>query len=644
MGFRLSLLRRLGEGYDSPIPEKRLAAGKRHGFDLFHPFLLHPAPMLEYLPNKFSSFFRSSVLVVASLALGTLAQGQRLQDMPLRFIVEKTEAFISEGKFAEVAPFLSELEDRFADTKDKKIKAVLQKFGFIRGVAFLQLFAKSNDKANLAKAAKAFGEFAERFPEDEKALLALEKRTVCLRALHEFLKAAVDIEKILDEKGPYFKQLKKRSQILDLRYGLAQCYHIEQKWAQGEPAFIKLKEAAESSSHDDYLAYAVSCLTEMYIKQAEKDRAKIENVFVLLPYLAGETPARYDLRLNVNLFKGAMMLKDDERYVETSLLLALTMTTEEIQGFYEDRVKRLTTQQIQAEAFLKANGKALPQRRREIYQERLNEMAVKINVAKGHLASVKAMKSYTTTLRWRKAENFQDVKRDWEAFWAFYWLYKDYPKHEKGEYYLYAAFASANKVKHRPRVIELGMEYVDNKAWTEFRPDVTYILANAYREEAVKYDKVAKNPETHRTERAKYENQREQSYGKFFYLCDAFMTDLPKHEYTKNIVNMMGSTYLSREKYDDLLNKFAGIEFGRKDVSKGYLNLDHYRGSPALGACSYYVGIAHLVQGNFEGSKPYLESIVGVSVQGMPLDQGEVSPAPVPETVPEEIPEPAPEP
>lgn len=609
--------------------------------------------MLEYLPNKFTSLFRPSVLVVAAFAfLGTLAHGQRLQDMPLRYIVEKTEAFISEGKFAEVAPFLSELEDRFADTKDKKIRAVLQKFGFIRGVAFLQLFAKSNDKTDLAKAAKAFGEFAEKFPEDEKALLALEKRTVCLRALHEFLKAAVDIEKILDEKGPYFKQLKRRSQILDLRYGLAQCYHIEQKWAQGEPAFVKLKEVAELAHHDEYLAYAVSCLTEMFIKQAEKDRSQIEKVFALLPYLAGETPARYDLRLNVNLFKGAMMLKEDKRYVKTSLLLALTMTTEEIEGFYEDRVKRLSTQQRQAEAFLKANGRVLPQRRREIYQERLNEMAVKINVAEGHLASVKAMKSYTTTLRWRKAENFQDVKRDWEAFWAFYWLYKDYPKHEKGEYYLYAAFASANKVKHRPRVIELGMEYVDNKAWTEFRPDVTYILANAFREEAVKFDKVAKNPETHRTERAKYEKQREQSYGQFFYLCDAFMTDLPKHEYTKNIVNMMGSTYLSRQKYEDLLTKFAGIEFGRKDISKGYLNLDHYKGSPALGACSYYVGIAHLVQGNFEGSKPYLESIVGVSVQGVPIFQSldlgapltPENPEPAPEPVPEETPEPAPEP
>ena len=104
----------------------------------------------------------------------------------------------------------------------------------------------------------------------------------------------------------------------------------------------------------------------------------------------------------------------------------------------------------------------------------------------------------------------------------------------------------------------------------------------------------------------------------------------------------MGSTYLSRQKYNDLLTKFAGIEFGRKDVSKGYLNLDHYKGSPALGACSYYVGIAHLVQGNFEGSKPYLESIVGVSVQGVSMDQDAVPPAPEP--VPEETPEPAPEP
>ena len=103
--------------------------------------------MLGLLPNKFACFFRLAHLApVMVFLLGSFAHAQRLQDMPLRYIVEKTEALIAENKFAEVAPFLTELEDRFSDTKDKKIMAVLQKFGFIRGVAFLQVFSKSNDK------------------------------------------------------------------------------------------------------------------------------------------------------------------------------------------------------------------------------------------------------------------------------------------------------------------------------------------------------------------------------------------------------------------------------------------------------------------------------------------------------------------
>ena len=120
------------------------------------------------------------------------------------------------------------------------------------------------------------------------------------------------------------------------------------------------------------------------------------------------------------------------------------------------------------------------------------------------------------------------------------------------------------------------------------------------------------------------------------------MTDLPDHEYTQNIVNMMGSTYLAREKFDDLLFKFAGIRDGQKDSSMGYLNADHFKACPALGACSYYVGIAHLVNGDFEGSKPYLEAIVGVSVSGLPMDQSfdEGSPS-IPEN-PEPEPEPEP--
>ena len=85
---------------------------------------------------------------------------------------------------------------------------------------------------------------------------------------------------------------------------------------------------------------------------------------------------------------------------------------------------------------------------------------MKVTNAQGRLDQIAKIPSFTTTLRWRKAENYKETKRNWEAFWAFYWLYKDFPKHDNVENFLYAAFASANGVKHREKSIELGEESI----------------------------------------------------------------------------------------------------------------------------------------------------------------------------------------
>jgi len=621
--------------------------------------------MLGSLPNKLANPIKPS-RIIATIALfaGAFAHGQavKLENMPLRFITGQTDKLIAEGKFAEVAPYLDELELRFEDNKDPKIKDALQKFGFIRGVAFLQTFAKSNDKQDLRKAAKAFGFFAEKFPDDAKALEALEKRTVCLRALNDFRAAAIDIEKLLDPKGKFLSKIKKASRILDLRFGLAQCYHIEQDWANGETAFITLREEADKANHEDYLAYGVSCLTEMYITLAEKDRSKLQKVDGLLPYLAGDTPARYDLRLNVNLYKGAMYHKEDgvsarqrgdsagatKAFVKASLLLALTMTTEEIEGYYAERLARLKTQQREMEAYLKANDRILTPRRKETYQDALNQIAVKLNVAQGHIDSVKSMDSYTTTLRWRKAENFKDVDRNWEAFWAFYWLYKDAPNHEMVENFIFAAFTSANKVKASTRVIELGTDYISNKKWTKYRSDITSILAKSYLDEARRLEKESTSDASMSTaDKQALKKESEGFYSKFFSLCDNFMKITPDHVYTKNIINMMGSTYLAREQYDDLFLKFAGIKDGKVNPSLGYLNDKNcLKVCPALGACSYYVGFAFIsddrVENGFAMAKPYFEAVVGVSVRNMTVQEEESAEEGEPETQPTNPPEPEP--
>ena len=217
-----------------------------------------------------------------------------------------------------------------------------------------------------------------------------------------------------------------------------------QDWAKGEPSFRDLLKFADLAKDEDRSAYAVSCLTEMCVVTK-----RIDEVFPLLPRLSGDTPARYDLRLNVNLMQGASQLKDAGEPVKASLFYALTMTTEEIAAFYTDREKRLQTEVSQIEQFLALKASVLPKRRLSILKDKSNALSMKLTNAKGQLALVKKTPSFTTTLRWRKAENFQETKRDWESFWAFYWLYQDFPKHKSVESFIYAAFASANTVKHR---------------------------------------------------------------------------------------------------------------------------------------------------------------------------------------------------
>ena len=85
--------------------------------------------------------------------------------------------------------------------------------------------------------------------------------------------------------------------------------------------------------------------------------------FLIFRDYPGDTPARYDLRLNVNLMQGAELLKGKERHVDASLFYSLTMTTEEIVAYYTERQKRLETELSRLEQFVALRGAGLPRRR-----------------------------------------------------------------------------------------------------------------------------------------------------------------------------------------------------------------------------------------------------------------------------------------
>lgn len=561
--------------------------------------------------------------VIAFTSSVFFAWGQDPSNMPQRQLISETRKLLDSGDFAGVAPLLDELEVRFQDENNPEIERLLSEMGFVRGVGYLQSYAESGTKDFLSKAAKAFGEYAEKFPKDPKAVIALQKRTDCLRSDEQWDQAAKVIEKLLDPGQPFRKQILKRSEILNLYFGKAQCYHMTQDWVKGEVAFRELLKFADAAKDEDRAAYAISCLTEMFVQTK-----RVDEVFPMLPRLSADTPARYDLRLNVNLMQGGNQLKEQERYVEASLLYALTMTAEEIKTYYNERTVRLTAERDRLSVFLKNTD--MPQRRLEILRDRDNQLAMKLTTAKSHLAIANKTASFTTILRWRKASNFQDTKRFWESFWAFYWLYKDDPENDSAQDFIYAAFASANTVKFNEKSIELGEEYLANENWSTYRADVTNIMANTYRQEAQVQASIAESLQTavstiDKEKAKKAKEQSELNYQKFFDLCNQFLEMKPDDKYATSFINMMGSVYFKQRKFDQLLEKFAGYVAGTPNENKGYINDQNFANGPAMSSALYLSGLGLLATGKFDEAKPLLAPIVGVHVEGLPLADGTLS-------------------
>mgnify|MGYP001165370756 FL=1 len=549
---------------------------------------------------------------------------QNPADMPMRQVMSEAQELIGAGDYGSAAPYLDQLEIRFAGEGNPEVEKILEQFGFVRGVGYIQNFGKTGDMSNMQKAADAFAKFVEKYPENENAVSAMQQRTTCLRALQKWEEAAEVIEELLDEDKPFKKKILKRSELMNLYYGRAQCYHIKQNWRMGEKAFAELLKFSDLAKDEDRAAYAVSCMVEMFVQER-----RIDEIFPLLPRLSGDTPARFDLRLNVNLMQGAEILKEQDRQVEASLLFALTMTTEEIVTFYTSREKQITYEMDQIQSFIDAQGRRLPPKRVTSLKNRINDLAMKATSARSHLKLAQSTPSFTTVLRWRKADNFQACKREWESFWAFYWLYKDFPDHEMVENFIYAAFASANTVKYREKSIELGEEYLANKELVQFRPDVTFIMANAYRKEAVTQmgivEELQSSLATVDKERAAAAKTKADEYqARFFELCDDFLEVMPEHKYSREFIGMMGAEFFKRQEFDKLLRKFAGFENGTFNPTAGYANKKELQGTLSMGRVNYMSGLAFLASGNYDAAKPFLGAVVGVSINGLPLDEAAV--------------------
>ena len=180
--------------------------------------------------------------------------------------------------------------------------------------------------------------------------------------------------------------------------------------------------------------------------------------------------------------------------------------------------------------------------------------------------------SFTTTLRWRKAENYQ-VTRGLGIFLGVLLALQGLPEAQKrGEFHL-CRFC-LGKHGQAPRKINRAWRGIPKKrdmdAVQARRP---FIMANAYRLEADNQLKIADALQNAVSVRKGWGGHREEKIKRllrrFFDLCDKYLELAHKpgakesdKKYAKDFVNMMGSVYFKLKRYGDLLQKFAGYENG----------------------------------------------------------------------------------
>ena len=252
-----------------------------------------------------------------------------------------------------------------------------------------------------------------------------------------------------------------RIREIELLKDISQIYYGQGKLKEGLPYFKRLLNEGRSVEEK-----AVGAATTFEGLIADK---QLDEAIALLPILAKESPVRYLPRLNVALLKASDTMVDEERYTDAALILNLIKTTDMMIRYNEDQKKAKKAAMNRLEALGRSNDRI-----GEIKQEILNiDQRLKV------LPDLPRLRN---DLLVRRARNFVKTNRPFESFWMFYDLYQENPDHERAEFYHYASFSGALRIKKHQTVLDLGKDCREKYPEGDYYSDVTSGLVDTLEE------------------------------------------------------------------------------------------------------------------------------------------------------------------
>lgn len=422
---------------------------------------------------------------------------------------ETALSHISKGSFQAGIPVFEELVRRFqyAEGEDRQL---LEGVYLFLGLGYLQEYGTTPNAASLERALEVFDQYEAQFPNGNRKHLLYLFRADCYRGLADWENAATNLETALSNPLGQRLTQDQRKEALEK---LVQALYLLQAWERGIPWFQQLLNSGQAKQQ----TLAAAALTEAFIATERFDQ-----IAHLLPFLTGDSPARYDVRFNLKLLQGGDKLSELERYVEASLLFYLTLTKEELLDYWHKRIARLQ-HQIEQLKINTVGGTA----------EKISEIEIDLLNGKNQVSALESIDSYTPELEWRKARNFKDTHRDWEAYWAFWRLAEDYPDREALiEDYYYAAFVQADLINEIPKAENIANLYLDREDWQRYRREISVTFAGLL--------------------------LQSKQYERLIRFATSYIDRDPRDSFNPQLIYYLGATYIQLERYQDLIDQFTG--------------------------------------------------------------------------------------
>lgn len=494
--------------------------------------------------------FFTAAFVFAAFALPHGAQAQ--EGMSATELKDAASGFIKDKKYVEARPFVKKMIELFEESNDKNLRDELPQLTYFYAFSFLQEYSASRDANVLRNAIANFDKIITKYPSSEFAISALETKADCQDELERYQDSSKTRETLLSH--PFVDKLNYSQQLDVIRRAATLLFNVR-NFTIGEKWFKLLFDRAKLESDKNF---AASALVQVYA--SKRDFNQLRQYF---PFLVKKSPARSDIRLNMALLEAGDSLVERGKFGEASMFYDMVMGRDQIisdfQGYYDEAQKAYE----RAKALNPKNPK-------------LSEMERIAKLYSSQLNAVKRMPDYTVGLMARAARNFSGTKRDFEGYWSYLRIVRDFPKDPQIEQYYFLAIVSAVRINKWDAVLELGNEYIARKDFSKFMPDVKEQIVRYYLEK--------------------------KDYNKFFAKAREFLQEYPDlSPNSTNMIYYLGKAWLDRKDYDTLIKVLGALQ---KKVEEDNPE------STIVEACMYWQGIAYLSKSDFVPAAKILNKMV----------------------------------